>query len=296
MRTTWNGAISFGLVTIPVGLAPATKPSARQSDVSFRLLHRECKTPIKQKRWCPLHDREVGPDEVVRGWEVSKGEFVIVEDADLEAIERDATSRAIDITSFVPTAEIDPVYFDRTYFLVPAEASAQRRPYVLLLQAMRETETAAIGRFVLAGKEKLALIRPRGDALVLETLFVAEDVYAGDEIEESVRDTETKKPEIALALQVIESLAGHFEPDELVSEYRQELRALLEEKLSGAPPSRPEPEEEVEAPVIDLMEALRQSVAEAKKRRTADEKPSTKGKAKAGPTRASRAKAAANKR
>ncbi len=104
MRTIWNGSISFGLVSIPVGLALATKPAARQSDVSFRQLHRECLTPIKQKRWCPTHDREVGPDEIVRGWEVSKGEFVVVEDADLEAIERTEESRSIDIMRFVPLA------------------------------------------------------------------------------------------------------------------------------------------------------------------------------------------------
>src|SRR6188474_3844146 len=97
MRVTWNGSLSFGLVSIPVGLAPATKPAARQSDVSFRLLHRECLTPIKQKRWCPKHDREVGPDELVKGWEVSKGEFVVVEDADLEAIEQQDDSRSIEI-------------------------------------------------------------------------------------------------------------------------------------------------------------------------------------------------------
>src|SRR3712207_9528383 len=97
MRTTWNGSISFGLVTIPVGLAPATKPAARQSDVSFRQLHRECLTPIRQKKWCPVHEREVGGDEIVRGWEVSKGEFVVVEDADLEALEQHDTSRSIDI-------------------------------------------------------------------------------------------------------------------------------------------------------------------------------------------------------
>src|SRR6476659_6433691 len=186
MRVTWNGAISFGLVTIPVGLAPATKPAARQSDVSFRLLHRECKTPIKQKRWCPFHEVDVGPDEIVKGWEVSKGEFVIVEEADLEAIDRDSTSRAIDITRFVPAEQVDPIFFDRTYFLVPATAPAQRRPYALLLEAMRETETAALGSFVLAGKEKLALIRVHDDALVLETLFVAEDVYSDAEIEEAV--------------------------------------------------------------------------------------------------------------
>jgi DNA end-binding protein Ku len=277
MRTTWNGAISFGLVTIPVGLAPATKPAARQSDVSFRLLHRECKTPIKQKRWCPVHEVDVGPDEIVRGWEVSKGEFVIVEDADLEAIDRDSTSRAIDITRFVPEDEVDPIYFDRTYFLVPASAPAQRRPYALLLEAMRETKMAALGSFVLAGKEKLALIRVRDDALVLETLFVAEDVYSDAEIEEAVADGKAKKQEVALALQVIDSLAGEFDPSELVSDYRRDLRVLLEEKLEGAPPARPEAEpEEEEAPVIDLMEALRKSVAAAKKKKTQADKPTAK--------------------
>jgi DNA end-binding protein Ku len=276
MRTTWNGAISFGLVTIPVGLAPATKPAARQSDVSFRLLHRECKTPIKQKRWCPTHDREVGPDEIVRGWEVSKGEFVIVEDEDLEAIDRDTTSRAIDIRSFVPEDDVDPIFYDRTYFLVPASATAQRRPYVLLLEAMKETKTAALGSFVLAGKEKLALIRVRDNALMLETLFVGEDVYSDAEIEEAVSDVKTKKQEVALALQVIDSLAGEFDRNELVSEYRRDLQTLLEEKLKGAPPAKPEVEEEEVAPVIDLMEALRKSVADAKKRKPPAEKPTAK--------------------
>src|SRR5919108_2336021 len=117
MRTIWNGSISFGLVSIPVGLALATKPAARQSDVSFRLLHRECRTPIRQKRWCPTHDREVGPDELVKGWEVAKGQFVIVEEADLEAIALADTSRTIELTRFVALDSIDPVFFDRTYYL-----------------------------------------------------------------------------------------------------------------------------------------------------------------------------------
>jgi DNA end-binding protein Ku len=182
MRTTWNGSLSFGLVSIPVGLAPATKPAARQSDVSFRLLHRECGTPIKQKRWCPTHDREVTQDEIVRGFEVTKGQFVLVEDADLEAIERHDDSRSIEITRFVPEDSVDPIYFDRTYFLVPASGGAQRRPYVLLLEAMRQTSTAALGRFVRAGRESLCLVRAKDDALALETLFLAEDVYSQAEI------------------------------------------------------------------------------------------------------------------
>jgi len=270
MRTTWNGSLSFGLVSIPVGLAPATKPAARQSDVSFRLLHRECATPIKQKRWCPTHDREVSQDEIVRGFEVTKGQFLIVEDADLEAIERHDDSRSIEITRFVPEESVDPIYFDRTYFLVPAAGPAQRRPYVLLLEAMRQTGTAALGRFVRAGRESLCLVRAKDDALALETLFVVEDVYSQAEISEAVAGADVKDAELELARQVIESLAGDFEPAELHSEYRRELKALLEAKLRGEELAVPEPV--AEAPVIDLMEALKASVAAAKQR-SGDEKP-----------------------
>jgi len=262
MRTTWNGSVSFGLVNIPVGLAPATKPAARQSDVSFRLLHRECGTPIKQKRWCLVHERDVESDELVRGWEVAKGQFVVVEDAELEAIEQRDTSRTIEISRFVRLEEVDPVYFDRTYFLVPAAAEAQRRPYVLLHEAMADSGVAALGRFVLAGKEKLCLIRPMGEALALETLFVHEDVKDHAEIDEAVAGSEVKKPELELAKQIISSLSGEFAPQELHSEYRESLKELLEAKLAGAEIVAPEPTEP--APVVDLMEALRASVAAAK--------------------------------
>ena len=213
MRTIWNGSINFGLVNIPVGLALATKPAARQSDVSFRTLHRECGTPIKQKRWCPVHDREVSNDELVKGWEVSKGEFVFVEDADLEAIAQYDDSRAIEITSFVPLDQIDPVFFDRTYYLAPSSTPAQRRPYVLLLRALQESDMGAVGRFVLRGQENFSLIRPRGDALALETLFVAEDVRSQAEVEEAVGDTEVKEAELELARQVIDSLAARLRSD-----------------------------------------------------------------------------------
>ena len=271
MRTIWNGSISFGLVNIPIGLALATKPSAKQSDVSFRTLHRECGTPIKQKRWCPVHDREVPNDEIVQGWDVAKGQFVIVEDADLEAIMRHDDSRSIEITRFVPVDDIDPVWFDRTYFLVPASATAQRRPYVLLLEAMKETGTAALGRFVLRGSENLCLIRPKGDTLALETMFVAEDVNSQAEIEEAVADTKVKEPELALARQVIDSLVGEFDPAELTSDYRRDLRAMLEAKLAGEEISVPEPVAE-DAPVVDLMEALRRSVEEIKDKEDAPAK------------------------
>jgi len=263
MRTIWNGSLSFGLVTIPVGLAPATTPKARASDVSFRTLHRECMTPIKQKRWCPVHDREVSADEIVKGWEVSKGQFVIVEEADLEAIAERDTSRAIAISRFVPLDQVDALYFDRTYYLAPASAEAQRRPYVLLLNAMEETGMAAIGRMVIRGNENFCLIRPKGKALVLETLFLAEDVRSQVEIDEAVEAIDVEEPELDLARQLIDSLVGQWEPEELHSEYRQNLRELLEAKLKGEEIAVPEPV--VEAPVVDLMEALKKSVAVSKR-------------------------------
>ena len=264
MRTTWNGSLSFGLVTIPVGLAPATAPKARASDVTFRTLHRECGTPIKQKRWCPVHERDVESDELVKGWEVSKGQFVIVEDADLEAIEQRDTSRAIEISRFVPLTEVDPMFFDRTYFLAPSSAEAQRRPYVLLLNAMKETGMAAVGRMVIRGNENFVLIRPKGDALVLETLFLSEDVRSQAEIDEAVEAIDVNEPELELARQLIDSLVGEWEPESLQSEYRQELRKLLEAKLAGEEIAMPEPV--ADAPVVDLMEALKKSVAASQKR------------------------------
>jgi DNA end-binding protein Ku len=274
MRTIWKGSISFGLVNIPIGLAVATQ----RSDIAFRTLHRECGTPIKQKRWCPVHDREVSPDELVKGWEFSKGQYVLVEEGDLEAIALQR-SQSIDIVRFVELSEVDPIYFDRTYYLAPAETEAQRRPYVLLLEAMRETGMAAVGKFVLWGKENLSLLRPLGDSLALQTLFYADDIRARGEIDDVVGGMEVKSAELELAKQVIQSLVGEWEPDAFENEYRRELRAVLEAKLSGKEIARPEPLPE--APEVDLMEALRRSVEETKRRKTASPDGKTKTKAPA---------------
>ena len=262
MRTIWNGSLSFGLVNIPIGLALATQ----RSDVAFRTLHRECGTPIKQKRYCPFHEQDVEADELVKGWEVAKGQFVVVEEADLEAVALQR-SQSIEIVRFVELTQVDPVYFDRTYYLAPAAAPAARRPYVLLLRAMQQSGMAAIGKFVLWGKENLCLIRPHGDSLALETLFFAEDVRSRAEIEEAVAETDVRGPELELAEQVIASLVGEFEPAEFENEYRRDLRAMLEAKLAGEEIARPEPVPET--PVVDLMEALRRSVSEAKGRKPA---------------------------
>ena len=275
MRTIWNGSINFGLVNIPIGLSVAQQ----RQDIAFRTLHRECGTPIKQKRYCPQHDRDVEADELVKGWEFAKGQFVVVEDSDLEsvAVER---SQSVDIVRFVRVDDVDPIYFDRTYYLLPATAVAQRRPYVLLLRAMQQAGLAAIGRFVLWGKENLCLIRPLGDSLALETLYYAEDLRSRAEIDEAVQETEVNEPELAMALQLVESLSGEWAPDEHANDHRRALREMLEAKLAGEEIARPEPVAPV--PVADLMEALRQSVAQAQGQRE--------------PTKRSRAKATTRKR
>src|SRR5688500_1786640 len=279
MRTIWNGSINFGLVNIPIGLAVAQQ----RKDVSFRTLHRECGTPIKQKRYCPFHERDVEADELVKGWEFAKGQFVMVEDSDLEsvAVER---SQSVDILRFVPIDQVDPIYFDRTYYLAPAGAEAQRRPYVLLLRAMQEAGMAAVGKFVLWGKENLCLIRPFGEALALETLFFAEDIRPRAEIDDAVGETEVNDPELDMARQLVSSLVGEFVPEEFENVYRGELRAMLEAKLEGKEITVPEPAPV--APVIDLMDALKQSVAQAKKDRGAPAKGAGEKKAPARKKRA----------
>ena len=273
MRTIWNGSLNFGLVNIPIGLAVAQQ----RKDVSFRTLHRECGTPIKQKRWCPVHERDVEADELVKGWEFAKGQYVLVEESDLEAVAL-ARSQSIDINKFVDLGEVDPIYFDRAYYLAPADAPAQRRPYVLLLRAMQEANVAAIGKFVLWGKENLCLIRPLGESLALETLYYAEDIRTRDEIDDAVGETEVQEPELEMARQLVASLVGEFEPEEFVNEYRGELRAMLEAKLAGeeiVAPEQPEP-----AQVVDLMEALKESVAQARKQKApaAKKKPAARKK------------------
>ena len=272
MRTIWNGSISFGLVTIPVGLAVAQQ----RKDVSFRTLHRECGTPIKQKRWCPKHERDVEPEELVKGWEFAKGQFVIVEESDLEAVALQR-SQAIEIDRFVPVAEVDPIYFDRTYYLAPADADAQRRPYLLLLEAMKKTGLGAVGKFVLWGKENLCLIRPLGDSLALETLFFAEDVRSRDEIDEAMKETKkVAKAELDMAVQLVENLKGSFDPEDYKNDYREQLRAMLEAKLAGKEITVPEPA--ATAPVIDLMDALKQSVALSKGSEAPAKKPAARRK------------------
>ena len=247
--------------------------------MSFRTLHRECGTPIKQKRYCPTHEREVSSDELVKGWEFAKGQFVLVEESDLESVALQR-SRSIELLRFVDLAEVDPVYFDRAYYLSPADDDVARWPYVLLLETLRETGMAAVGRFVLWGRDNLCLVRASDGALVLETLYFAEDVRSPDEISDAVGDVEVKAEELAIARQLVESLAGSFSPEDFVNEHRAQIRAMLESKRDGEEIVVID-DTELVAPVIDIMDALKESLARAKK----DAPSSTKKTSAAKPTK-----------
>jgi len=274
VRAIWNGFISFGLVTIPVSVGLAQQ----RSDISFRTLSRETLQPVKQKRWDPERDVEVTPDETVKGWEVSKGRYLPVEDAELERFAA-RQEKTIQILGFVELSDVDPVYFERAYWLEPQERA--ERPYALLIRAMEESGRAAIGRFVLSTKEHLVLLRPAGGILTLETLYYPEDVRIRDqrEISERLEGVEVSKEELAMAEQLVGGLAREFKPEEYPNETRASLLEFLQAKAAGEEIAEPEEVREP-APVVDLMAALKASLAAAGGDGAAEEEaPAPKGKA-----------------
>jgi DNA end-binding protein Ku len=264
VRAIWKGTISFGLVNIPVALGIAT----RRSDPSFRTLDQETLQPIKQQYFSPARGDEgevISREETVKGYEVAKDRFVVLSDEELEsvAVERRHT---IDIVSFIDVGEVDPVYYDRSYY-VQAQEHAQK-PYALLLEAVRDTNKAALGKLVLSGKEHLTLLRPAGDALVLELLFYPEDVRDKDEIEDGVRGTEVQPQELQMATQLVENLTRPFEPGDFQNEHKRELMAMIESKLAGEEVVvREAPAAE---PVPDLMSALKASLEAAGTKQSED--------------------------
>jgi DNA end-binding protein Ku len=257
MRAIWNGFVSFGLVTIPVSVGLAQQ----RSDVSFRTLSRETGQPVKQKRWDPVNDKEVTGDDTVKGWELAKGRYLPVEDEELEQFAA-RQEKTIRILQFVDAAEVDPVFFERAYWLEPQERA--ERPYKLLMTAMEEKGRAAIGRFVLSTKEHLVLLRASEGMLTLETLYYPEDIRLKDrnEISERLADVDVADAELQMAQQLVEGLARPFEPEAYPNETRKALLDFLHAKAEGTEIAEPEEAPEP-APVIDLMAALKASLAAA---------------------------------
>ncbi|HEY5989438.1 MAG TPA: Ku protein [Streptosporangiaceae bacterium] len=259
-RAIWTGSLAFGLVNVPVGLYPATEDKS----IHFNQFQAGTSDRIRYKRVNERTGREVDPAHIVRGHEVTKGEYVLVADEELEAAEP-GRSRTIDITDFVDIAEIDPIYFQKTYYLAPQGEGAEHA-YGLLRQAMAATGKAGIATFVMRGKQYLVAIRAAADVLVLETMFFADEVRdPQDEIENVPAEHAARGRELTIAKELIESMAVAWQPENYRDTYRDRVADLIERKRRGeeivtesAPPE--------EGQVVDLMDALRRSAEAARGR------------------------------
>jgi DNA end-binding protein Ku len=255
-RAIWSGAISFGLVNVPVKMYSATSPKS----VRFHQLSAKTGTRIKQKRVDPSTGDEVAFEDIVKGYELSPDRYVLIEPEELEALDPKAT-KTIDIEEFVEIADIDPIYYDHSYYLAPAPGGA--KAYRLLLEAMREAGKVAIGRVVIRSKQQLAALRPAGDAMALSTMLFGDEVLSPDRIDEldGLDEADATKRELTMAQQLIESLSADFDPTKFKDEYRERVIDLIERKAAGEEIAV-QPEAEDSSPAPDLMAALEASLAD----------------------------------
>jgi DNA end-binding protein Ku len=268
-RAIWTGAISFGLVSVPVKLYAAVSAKG----VHFHQLHATDGVRIQQKRICPADGEEVPFGEIVKGYEIAPDRYVVIEPEELATLQP-KRAKTIEIEDFVALAEIDPIYFDHPYYLVPDERGV--KPYRLLLDAMRDSERVAIGRLVLRAKEHIVAIRAGNGVMTLETMVFADEIVSPDKFSELDGEVITSDRELAIAKQLIDSLSGPFEPEKYHDEYREQVLALIDRKASGeeivlqpqAPDERPDG--------ADLMSALQASLEEVKKRTGAGPKKTRK--------------------
>lgn len=258
-RSLWSGSLSFGLVNVPVVMVTAV----RDLDLHFRQLHESDGAPIEVQRWCSKEDVEVPFDEITHAFEFDDGSQVIVTDEELESIEPRRT-RTIEIEQFVDLDEVDPIYFDHPYYLLPAGSDdGSARAYRLLVEVMARTERAAVGRFVMRAKEYLAIVQAQDRALMLSTMLFADEVRPTKDIEAATQ--KSHKPsasELKAAVAVIEELSGDWEPGEWKDRYRRRLQDVVSRKRKGKTIKAPEPRETAAEEAPDLMAALEQTLAE----------------------------------
>jgi len=254
-RAIWSGAISFGLVNVPVKLYSATSPKT----VRFHQLSSKTGARIRQKRVDPSTGDEVPFEEIVKGYEITPEHYVMISPEELDALDPKAT-KTIDIEEFVDLEEIDPIYYDHSYYLAPSAGGA--KPYRLLLEAMRESGKVGIGRVVLRSKQQLCALRPTGEVLTMSTMLFGDEVLAPERLDEleAIDEAEASQREVTMARQLIDSLSSEFDPEKFHDEYRERVLELIERKAAGEEIAvQPEAEEPVAAP--DLMAALEASLA-----------------------------------
>ncbi|HLR71284.1 MAG TPA: Ku protein [Pseudogracilibacillus sp.] len=285
MHTMWKGTISFGLVNIPVKMHAATE----NKDIRLRQLHAECHTPVKYEKVCPVCDRELKQEEIVKAYEYANNKFVVLDEDELEALKKEQTDKAVEIMDFVQLDDIDPIYFEKSYYLSPNEGGS--KAYGLLRTALKDTGKIGVAKMMIRSKEQLAVIRVYENTLVVETVHYPDEVRNVEDVPNVPDEVETVKKELDTAKLLIEQLSTAFDPDKYQDDYRTALLALIEEKknknetiTAGEAESDEKPGPGYES---NLMDALQASLERAQKDQP---KSKTGAKKKAGTKKAAGAK------
>lgn len=273
MHTMWKGSISFGLVNIPIKMHAATE----NKDVKLRQLHKECKSPIKYEKVCPVCDKEINNDEIVKAYEYAKNKFVVLDDEDLEALRKEQEDRAVEIVDFVKLEDIDPIYFEKSYYLSPNEGGA--KAYSLLRSALKDTGKIGIAKMMIRSKKQLAVIRVYENVLVVETIHFPDEVRNVQDVPNVPEETKIGEKELETAKMLIEQLTTEFEPEKYTDEYRTALLNLIEDKKNNEETSTPTlTEKPMPDNVTNLMDALQASLDRAKKDKPKPSQPKKKTK------------------
>src|SRR5499427_6581115 len=268
--SVWSGYLTFGLISMPVRLFSG----ARGSSISFHMLHRDDMTRIKQQLYCPTDNRVVERSEIVKGYEYRKNEYVVIEPEEIKKIEP-KTAKTMEILEFVKSSDVDPVYFESSYYMMPEEAG--RRPYALLTKALEESEYVAIAKLTMHNREYTVFLRPHKGGMMLHTMYYKEEVK---EIESfGAPDVDIKDAELKVAHQLIEALAGDWDPEKYHDSFQENLKKLIETKLEGGEVQEVEKPKKL-APVIDLMAALKASLENAKKPAASEKEVEREGRPK----------------
>lgn len=262
MKTLWKGAVSFGLVNIPVKMYTATE----RKDIKFNYLHKECMSPVKYQKFCPNCGREIAADEIVRGYEYQTGSYVIMSEEDMERIPLENT-KTIDILDFVDLNQVDPVYFDKTYYLEASQGG--EKAYSLLLHAMRQTGKVAIAKVLIRSKQSLAALRVKDSVLVMETIFYPDEIRSYTSLNTGMDAVKLHENEIKMAVNLIQNLSTDFDPSKYQDDYRQAIREIIDAKIAGQEIATHTPAAD-KGNVVDLMAALKASIELSKQNQDGD--------------------------
>lgn len=286
MHTMWKGTISFGLVNIPVKMHAATE----NKDIKLRQLHKKCKTPIKYEKTCPNCDEDVKNEDIVKAYEYAKNKFVILDEEELESLKKEQEDKAVEIIDFVQLEEIDPVYFEKSYYLSPNEGGS--KAYALLREALTDSGKIGIAKMMIRSKEQLAVIRVYKDAIVVETIHYPDEVRAVSDVPNVPSQETVGRKELDTAKLLIDQLTTKFEPEKYKDDYRTALMELIEAKKNNEEVATGKETEGKPDNVVNLMDALQESLNRAKD----DDQPKSKSKNKTTAKKAAKTKSPAKKK